>query len=134
MPTTKAPGKINRTTRQKLLKAIAEPQKIPGAMPNPYRIVLTGLVHVEAGKSISRLCVCTSDNAGNETFFIGMKGTEARCPRCDESHPIVGFKRAVSDGAIDLAETLFCVAPREILGSLFGVPDRRLAALKAATS
>ena len=42
-----------------------------------HRIVRLGLEHIKAGRSLGRLCICTSDQNG-ETFFIGLKETGAR--------------------------------------------------------
>lgn len=102
-----------------------------------YRVVFTGLVHVEAGEPIGRLCVCTSDEMCQDVFFIEMEGTEAICAKCDEPHPIVDFKTAVSEGRFDLMEAVFCVGLRDLIGNLLRGIDPapgRSVILKAATS
>jgi len=83
-------------------------------------IVLLGLEHLDAGKSIGRLCICTSDQNG-ESFFVGPK--EARtavCPLCDESHRIVDFKTAVSYDALCLEGGCYGIDPLVLLESLRG--------------
>jgi|GEM_PF-4630071 len=101
--------------------------------PSGHLVVFLGLEHIKAGKSIGRLCICTSDQNG-ETFFIGLKkaGT-AVCPTCDESHQIVDFKTAMSDGKLDAQYGSYCVDPLVLIESLRGTKGPGIVAERGAT-
>jgi hypothetical protein len=79
--------------------------------PSVHRIVRLGLEHIKAGKSLGRLCICTSDQNG-DTFFIGPKETGAAvCPLCGTRHRIVNFKTAASNDYLDLKWGTYGIDP-----------------------
>jgi hypothetical protein len=126
-------------------------------MPVPTsreRIVLTGLVHMEAGKSLGReLAFCTDDQNGT-AFFLGPEdmqspdgdeGLAALCYHCEseageaERHWVIDLRTALFDGRVDTAEGALCLPQRFLLRNLAeahgtGPVAMPAAARKAATS
>lgn len=118
-------------------------------------IVLTGLVHMEAGESLGReLAFCTA-HQNSDAFFLGPEDMAtpdgyadqaARCCHCKEgetgeaeTHWVVDFRTAVFEGVVNTQEAGIIIEPASLLKNLAdchgtGPVAKRAGVLKAATS
>jgi hypothetical protein len=134
-------------------KKIRKPDRKMPAPTSNERIILTGLLHMEAGESLRReLAFCTA-HQNEEAFFLspedmtspdGDKDLAARCGRCKseggeaETHWVEDFRTTVFGGYVDM-EGGYILTPLFLLENLAevhgtGPVAKPVAARKAAGS